>query len=240
MKRKRILIGKIPSILWGTPSDRLYLYVHGQHGCKEEAEAFAEIAANYGWQVLSIDLPEHGERGAETNCFDPWHVVPELAEVMIAAKRRWKTISLRANSIGAWFSMLAFEKERLESCLFVSPILDMQRLIANMMRWADVSRERLEQEQMINTNFGHTLSWKYLLYAERHPIAAWAFPTRILFGENEPLTERSTAEEFVCRFHCEMTVMPNGEHWFHTPEQLEFLKQWTHISFTCIRAEHRD
>ena len=54
------------------------------------------------------------------------------------------------------------------------------------------------------------------------------------------MTERSTAEEFVCRFHCEMTVMPNGEHWFHTPEQLEFLKQWTHISFTCIRAEHRD
>ena len=163
MKSKRILIGKMPSILWGVPSDRLYLYVHGQHGCKEEAEDFAEIAVNYGWQVLSIDLPEHGERGAETNCFDPWHVVPELAEVMDVSKRQWETISLRANSIGAWFSMLAFEKERLESCLFVSPILDMHNLIANMMRWADVSRERLEQEKMIDTNFGHTLSWEYLL-----------------------------------------------------------------------------
>ena len=29
---------------------------------KEEAEGFAEIAIRKGYQVLSFDLPEHGER----------------------------------------------------------------------------------------------------------------------------------------------------------------------------------
>ena len=33
-----IEIGKIPAILWGNPSDKVYLYVHGKAGCKEEAE----------------------------------------------------------------------------------------------------------------------------------------------------------------------------------------------------------
>ena len=37
MITQQILIGNIPSILWGNDSSRLYLYVHGQGGNKEEA-----------------------------------------------------------------------------------------------------------------------------------------------------------------------------------------------------------
>ncbi|WP_235673508.1 hypothetical protein [Clostridioides difficile] len=42
---------------------------------------------------------------------------------------------------------------------FVSPILDMQQLISNMMLWANVSEEQLKHELIIPTSFGHTLSW---------------------------------------------------------------------------------
>lgn len=231
MQKECFQIQGIPSILWGEPTKNLYLFVHGKEGCKEEAESFAEIAGRYDWQVLSIDLPEHGERKEEKNTFDPWHAVPELSAVMKYAKSHWNCIALRANSIGAWFSMLSFADERLAKCHFVSPMLDMHRLIQNMMLWAGVSEDQLRLEEAIPTSFGETLSWEYLSYVKKHPIAEWNFPTEILYGGKDSLTERYVVENFTKQFGCRLTVMENGEHWFHTPEQLKVLDQWTIASF---------
>ncbi len=231
MEKKCFQINGIPSILWGDPSNKLFIYIHGQGGFKEEALAFADMADHYEWQVLSIDLPEHGERREEKNSFDPWHIVPELSAVMEYAKFNWNKIALYANSIGAWFSMLSFGNEKLDECLFVSPILDMQQIIFNMMNWAEVSEEQLRRERIISTSFGHTLSWDYLLYAKNHPITKWNVPTRILYGGHDELTERSVAEKFTKHFNCHLTVMEDGEHWFHTPEQLKVLNQWVKTLF---------
>ena len=49
--------------------------------------------------------------------------------------------------------MLGLAEEKLEKCLFVAPVLDMRRLIENMMGWANVTLERLEREQEIATDF---------------------------------------------------------------------------------------
>jgi len=38
---------------------------------KEEAEPFAAIASQKGYQVLRFDLPVHGERKCETDTFYP-------------------------------------------------------------------------------------------------------------------------------------------------------------------------
>ncbi len=231
MKKEYFQIQGIPSVLWGEPTKNLYLFIHGQGGCKEEAEPFAEIASGYGWQVLSIDLPEHGERKEEKNTFDPWHTVPELLTVMKYAKSHWNLVALRATSIGAWFSMLSFANENLKRCLFVSPILDMKQLIQNMMLWAGVSEDQLRLEQTIPTSFGQTLSLEYLSYVKEHPITKWIFPTEILYGDKDNLTERNIVENFTKHFGCLLTVIENGEHWFHTPEQLKVLEKWTRASF---------
>ena len=42
MKKLEFEIAGIPALLVGEPSERLYLYVHGKMGCKEEALDFAE------------------------------------------------------------------------------------------------------------------------------------------------------------------------------------------------------
>ena len=70
MKTQKISIMQIPAIIWGDPSTKVYLYVHGQGGYKEEAEAFAGIASRHSCQVLSIDLPGHGgkESGSRFLC----------------------------------------------------------------------------------------------------------------------------------------------------------------------------
>ena len=55
-QRKELLCG-LPALVLGTPSERVFFYVHGKMGSKEEALDFAEVADAHGWQVVSIDLP---------------------------------------------------------------------------------------------------------------------------------------------------------------------------------------
>ncbi len=216
----------IPAIIYGAPSEKLFLFIHGRNGCKEEAAAFAEIACPKGYQVLSFDLPEHGERSDETGTFFPWNAVSEFESILSFAKGRWSQISVRANSIGAYFSMLSFAGESIHECLFVSPILNMEKLIGNMMLWSGVTEERLKKEGVIPTNFGEPLSWEYLNYVRNHRITDWHIPTTILYGMADNLQERQTVDAFSAQFGCKLTVIDGGEHWFHTPEQLAVLARW--------------
>ena len=216
----------IPAILYGDSSEKLFLYIHGKMGCKEEAAHLAEIVCPMGYQVLSIDLPGHGERTSETERFVPWEVAPELRVVNDYAREHWNHVNLYANSIGAYFSLLALRDAKLEKSLFVSPILDMEKLIRDMMGWAWVTQEQLKEAGEIHTAFGETLSWKYLIYAQEHPITMWDSPTAILYAGKDHLTARETVDDFAKRFGCTVTVMENGEHWFHTEEQLAVLDAW--------------
>lgn len=227
MKQSNFKIENIPAILLGEPSEKVFLYVHGKCGSKEESIDFAEIVCPNGWQVLGIDLPEHGERKEESVELNPWNVVPELTTVMQYLRSNWKQISIRANSIGAWFSMLSFSNENIENCLFVSPILDMKLLIKNMMLWANVTEKQLEEQKEITTGFGEKLDWNYYVYAKEHALACWNNPTHILYAGKDNLTSRDTVETFSKRFNCNLSVMENGEHWFHTDEQIMFLNRWT-------------
>lgn len=226
MKTEFMKIGQIPAVLYGDACEAGYLFVHGQGGNKEEAAAFAQIAVPAGYQVLGIDLPEHGARKGTPGGFDPWTAVPELQAVLAERKAHWKRISLRANSIGAYFSMLAFSQEPIEKALFVSPIVDMERLICDMMSWAGVTQEQLCQAGEIPTNFGQTLSWRYLTWVRRHPLCVWQAPTKILYAGQDNLTARQTVDAFVRAHDAALTVYEPGEHWFHTPEQLHALCQW--------------
>ena len=226
MKEERCIIQSIPAILYGDSSENLFLYIHGKMGSKEEAAHLAEIVYPMGYQVLSIDLPGHGERTGEMERFVPWEVVPELQAVYANTQKRWKKISLYANSIGAYFSLLALRDAKLEKSLLVSPILDMEKLIRDMMGWAGVTQEQLKEAGEISTAFGETLSWKYLTYAIENQITRWDSPTAILYAGEDHLTSRQTVDDFAQRFGCTVTVMENGEHWFHTEEQMAVLDAW--------------
>jgi len=226
MTEETFSIGGVPAALYGEPSEQAYLFVHGQCGCKEEGAAFAGVVCPKGFQVLAVDLPEHGARRGETDRFNPWTAAPELRSVLEYMKPRWNEISLRANSIGAHFSMLAFAGEPLRRALFVSPILDMERLITDMMRGAGVTERELAARGEIAVDFGQTLSWRYLAWERRHPVQNWRCPTAILCAGRDSLTGREIAERFAAGHSASLTVMETGEHWFHTPEQLAVLREW--------------
>lgn len=225
MCTQELKIGTIPAVLYGEPAPNIWLFVHGQGGNKTEAAAFAALAAPTGWQVPGIDLPEHGDRTGETD-FTPWQVVPELQTVLAYLQQHWQGVRLRANSIGAYFSMLAFAGATIVKALFVSPIVDMERLICDMMQWAKVTPEQLCEKGEITTEFGQTLSWRYLCWVRQHPLDGWQIPTAILYAGQDTMTSRDTVTTFAQKHHAELTVYEPGEHWFHTPAQLDAMQTW--------------
>ena len=94
-----------------------------------------------------------------------------------------------------------------------------------MMQWPNVTERELAEKMEIATNFSETLSWEYLCYVRKHPII-WNVLICILYGEHDNLTSIETVSAFATRHHADLTVMPDGEHWFHTDEQMQFLDHW--------------
>ena len=121
--------------------------------------------------------------------------------------------------------MSSLDKSLVDEAFFISPVVNMENLIGNMMMWANVTEQELKQRLEIPTEFGETLSWNYLTYVREHPLF-WPIPTRILYGEHDNLTSLETMSIFAKQVGAELTVMPNGEHWFHTEEQMQFLDRW--------------
>ena len=224
MKAVHFLIHRIPAVLYGAPAGRAYLFLHGQMGCKEEAESFAETACPKGFQVLSIDLPGHGARQELGEELAPWTAVPDIQAAAGWAARRWDSLSLRATSIGAYFAMLAVDAP--DRALLVSPILDMEGLILDGMRRAGVTEAQLRERGQVPVPFGQPLSWRYLCWVREHPLRRWTCPIHILWGERDEMTSRETAEAFARRHHAQLTAVENGEHWFHTAGQLSALRNW--------------
>lgn len=229
MRIEKREIARVPAIILGENTGKGYLFIHGKMGNKEEAIAFAEIACPAGFQVIGIDLPEHGSRKDSAEKLLPWVAVPEIAAVYRELSNRWQEIGVRANSIGAWLAMQALQGQKVRRALLVSPIVDMERLITDMMGWAGVTEEQLRQRGEIPTAFGETLSWEYLCWVREHPIN-WQMSTRILYAAKDHLTPRDVMESFVQASGSLLTVMQNGEHWFHTEEQLQFLRDWEQTS----------
>lgn len=221
-------INKIPTVLWGEKSEKLFIAVHGNMSNKEDTviEILAEEAIKKGYQVLSFDLPEHGDRKSEDTPCKVQFCVNELSMIMDYSKEHWKEVSLFACSMGAYFSLLAYRNNIIKKALFLSPVVNMERIIDNMMMWFNITPECLQHKMTIETPIGQKLYWDYYCYVKENPIDKWNISTKVLYGANDELCEFEIINCFIEKYCCELEVMDKGEHYFHTEEQLNTLRQW--------------
>lgn len=228
MRKEYFKIEGIPAILWGESSENIFIAVHGNMSNKEDDAIviFSEQAVKLGYQVISFDLPEHGERDKEGIPCKVQDCVRELTLVMSYVKQSWNNISLFACSMGAYFSLLAYKDEFINQTLFLSPVVNMKRIITNMMKWFNIDEEQLKNQQTVQTPIGQNLYWDYYCYVKDNPIDAWDNPTNVLYGLKDDLCESEIVFKFVERFKCNIVVMDEGEHYFHTQEQLKFFEGW--------------
>ena len=189
------------------------LYIHGKGGSAAESEHYKTLFGDS--DVIGLDY----------KTFTPWETGKEIHTAVDLLKEKYENIIIIANSIGAFFSMNAGIDKTVRNAYFISPIVDMEKLITDMMSWANVTEEELKEQGVIKTPFGEDLSWNYLCYVREHPLN-WETPTEILYGSLDKLTAIETITNFVKNHNAKLTVMENGEHWFHTEEQIKFIDDW--------------
>ncbi len=222
---EKLNICNIPAIVWGEKSDKVYLFVHGKMSSKESAEAFAQIAAEKGYQTVSFDLASHGERIGENERCDIWNGMRDLAIAGDYVFANWKEVSLFGCSLGAYFCLHTYRTGNFKKCLFQSPIVDMEYLIRQMMEWFDVPEERLAKEKEVETPID-ILSWDYYQYVKTHPIRKWDIPTRILFGGKDNLQSLTVMRTFAEKFDCLLTVAEDSEHSFMEKRDGVIVEEW--------------
>ncbi len=198
-------------------SDKSVLYVHGMGGSAEEALHYKQL------------FPDCKVTGLDYKASTPWEAEIEFPAAIKTLCDKCNSIILIANSIGAYFSMLALPQEKIEKAFFISPVVSMENIIRNMMERSDITATELQKKKVIETAYGETLSWDYLSYSLGHPIQ-WNVPTEILYGENDNMTSFETVTDFANTHHAGLTVIKNGEHWFHTSEQMDFLDNWIKLN----------
>ncbi len=189
------------------------LYVHGKGGDAAESAHYAPLFP--GSEVV----------GAAWRSSTPREAGREIRGAAEALCRGDKRIILIANSIGAYFCMNAGMDALVRRAYFISPIVDMERLILDMAAAAGVTEAELAAKGVIPTPSGEPLSWDYLCDVRAHP-PRWTAPTEILYGEHDALTSLATVSAFAKAHRSGLTVMKGGEHWFHTEAQMRFLDEW--------------
>lgn len=189
------------------------LYIHGKGGDAVEAEHYKNIFLND--DVIGLDYKS----------VTPWDTKEEFIKAYQQISEKYENISIIANSIGAYFAMNALADKKIKRAFFISPVVDMENLIEKMMFWADISEEKLAEKKEIAISEEEILSWKFLCYVREHPIK-WNVPTDILYAEKDYLISKETIYQFAENHNATVTVMKNGEHWFHTDEQMNFLDNW--------------
>ena len=189
------------------------IYVHGKGGNAEEAEHYKKFFPTC--EVIGFDYVSQ----------TPWEAIQEFTDFFDDIIANFSSIILIANSIGAFFAMYAESKAKIEKAYFISPIVSMEKLITDMMLWAGVTKAYLIEKGTIETAFGETLSWEYLSWVQNHPIS-WSVPTSILYGSEDYLQSLETIKTFAANNGSDLTIMENGEHFFHADEQMAFLDDW--------------
>lgn len=225
MKNQRMDISNIPAIIWGEESDKVYVFVHGKMSCKEAANDFAMIAEEKGYQTISFDLPEHGERTDKKYRCDIWNGKHDLLVIADYVFSNWKQVSLCACSLGAYFSLNAYAEKPFEKCLFQSPIVNMKYLIKQMFFWFGVTEERLYAEKEIFTPID-SLRWDYYQYIKEHPVKKWDIPTSILYGGKDTMQSLEVIQDFAEKYHCSLKISQNSEHSFMGENDKEIVRKW--------------
>ncbi|MCR5121958.1 MAG: hypothetical protein K6B74_06015 [Ruminococcus sp.] len=93
------------------------IYIHGKNGRADECEFYKPLFPEY--DVIGIDYK------ADT----PWQAKSEFPKLYDDLCKNSDSVILTANSIGAYFSMQSLADKRIDRAFFISPIVDMERLI---------------------------------------------------------------------------------------------------------------
>ena len=103
------------------------LYIHGKGGSSIESEHYKLLFPNC--EVIGLDYQTFSDlKGTECGvAITPWDTGKEIYDAVKELKSKYENIILIANSIGAFFSMIAGIDDLIQKAYFISPIVDMDK-----------------------------------------------------------------------------------------------------------------
>ena len=113
------------------------IYIHGKYGTAEEAEHYKKF------------FNEADIIGFKYTSEYPWDFQKEFSNFIDNIYTKYKKISIIANSIGAYFTMLSLTNKNIEKAFFISPIVDMEKLITDMMFLENITEKELYKKKEI-------------------------------------------------------------------------------------------
>ena len=192
--------------------DSCIIYIHGLYGNKDEADFYSFYSNRY--DVIGLDYRDG----------NPWEVKDKIVEEFSEISKKYKEVYVIANSIGAFYTYMYLSIFNIKKAFFISPLVNMKEVIEGMMKQHKISLETLENKKFITLDNGQSLS--YIFYQSLKEKDNWATKTHVLYGEKDKLVNQKSILNFISNHNSSLTIMKNGEHYFHTPSQLRFVKKW--------------
>ena len=112
----------------------LVIYIHGKGGNAEEAKHYQPLFA--GSDVVGFDYQAK----------NPWEAKCEFPNFYDRHSNGYDAVILVANSIGAYFAMSSLAEKNISQALLISPIVNMEKPIADRMLWANVTEDELQSK----------------------------------------------------------------------------------------------
>ena len=166
---EEFVLDGIPALRWGKPGGRAVVGVHGQFSNKLDPvmSQCGDVIASRGDQLITFDLPTHGDR-QDDKAFTAMAANPEVRAFAQLARSQSTEVGLLASSIGAYFSLCDTPVGTFERAWLVSPLINLEYYIRDVMAEYSVTDEQLEVETVIDTPRA-VLEWPYLRFVEDHP-----------------------------------------------------------------------
>lgn len=192
--------------------DSCIIYIHGLYGNSGEADFYSFYTNKY--DVIGLDYKDG----------NPWEVKDKIIHEFSEISKRYKNVYVIANSIGAFYTCMYLSEFNIKKAFFISPLVNMKEVINGLMKQYNISLDALKTRKIINLDNGQTLSYDF--YESLKERDNWDIKTYVLYGEKDKLVDQKSIFNFISSHNSSLTIMKNGEHYFHTPGQLKFIKKW--------------
>lgn len=193
---------------------KIAVYIHGAHGSSQEVSDYEFLKGRF--DVVGLDYQDG----------NPWELKETIQKEFERITDGYEDIIVIANSIGAFYTYEYLSDYNIKQAFFISPIVSMFQTIVDLMVMYNIKDKQLEKKRFITLEDGTVLSFNFYQQVSNED-DSWDKPTEILYGSYDEQVYVQSMIEFLEKHPlAKLTVKEDAEHYFNSPEEKEFIRDW--------------
>ena len=194
---------------------RVVVYIHGKNGSAKEAKDYGYLKEKY--DVVGLDYKDG----------NPWELKDVIQGEFKKLTDGYDEVVVIANSIGAFYACEYLSNfKNIKKAYFISPIVSMFQQVVDLMEMYGIKDKELKEKGTIELDDGNVLSFDFYQHVANEE-DKWKVPTEVLYGVYDQVVYTGSMMEFLEDHpNARLTVKSDAEHYFYTPEEKRFIKNW--------------